>query len=474
MDPLLPPDYMRRYLDKRYGKYRAIVRDTADPEKLGRVRVLCDEVYGSDLSPWASACVMGGVRMDSAAFFPPPIDALVWVEFEAGDVERPIVSGGRIEPLTTGRQKDGTPIAESEGYQTTKSPLPMVFQGEMDGLELDGGLKGRDGAPMTSFAGRYGYVRGIQTPAGHRLVFDDTPGAERVELRHRLGGGFEVLPDGSITVLSNGTVTESSKDRNTRVEGTRRTEVGGDEVLKVRGNYTLEIDGAYNVRYVRRGTDERASDSATVAGDFARDAVGKVSLSAGTFMELLANDSIQMVAGAGFTLSAGGSGDLLFGNINGNAPAPLPFSDAVRVRGVGRASLSSWYLVPMPTELGIEAVGLAVDATNIPKVGVPGAYVRVGNLTRPMAPDGTPLLDEPAVMGTQLQLYLTQLHQLLTDFITEYSVHVHPSYSPPVTGAVALARLNALLGTLTGTFLTPAAAKARPLLLSDLVYVSKV
>lgn len=73
---------------KRYGKYRGKVVNTTDPMLLGRVRVQVPEALGGEGSVWAVACVpCGGTQAL------PPVGAEVWVEFEAGDVSRPIWTG---------------------------------------------------------------------------------------------------------------------------------------------------------------------------------------------------------------------------------------------------------------------------------------------------------------------------------------------------------------------------------------------
>lgn len=79
--------------ERFYGKYRGLVTDNMDPDNLGRLRVLVPEVLGEVVTGWASPCApYFGTQ---AGFFAmPPIGAGVWVEFEAGDLSRPIWVGG--------------------------------------------------------------------------------------------------------------------------------------------------------------------------------------------------------------------------------------------------------------------------------------------------------------------------------------------------------------------------------------------
>jgi uncharacterized protein involved in type VI secretion and phage assembly len=76
-----------------YGKYRGIVKDNEDKEQLGRIRALVPEVLGEVISGWALPCTPYAGD-GSGQFTVPPKDAGVWIEFEAGDISRPIWSGG--------------------------------------------------------------------------------------------------------------------------------------------------------------------------------------------------------------------------------------------------------------------------------------------------------------------------------------------------------------------------------------------
>jgi len=78
--------------ERLYGKYRGIVLNNMDPMQLGRVQATVPEVLGEVPTGWAAPCApYAGVQ---AGFFSlPPPGAGVWIEFEGGDVSRPIWSG---------------------------------------------------------------------------------------------------------------------------------------------------------------------------------------------------------------------------------------------------------------------------------------------------------------------------------------------------------------------------------------------
>lgn len=80
---------------KYYGKYRAIVVENspiADKKRLGRIKVKCPKIYGIASSVWAMPCVpYAGPQVGFV--MRPPRGAKVWIEFEEGDINKPIWSG---------------------------------------------------------------------------------------------------------------------------------------------------------------------------------------------------------------------------------------------------------------------------------------------------------------------------------------------------------------------------------------------
>ncbi|MGH7496695.1 MAG: phage baseplate assembly protein V [bacterium] len=78
-----------------YGKYRGVVTnndDRKDGKKMGRIRAKVPDVFGEDESGWAMPCVPYAGK-GVGFFMIPPVDALVWIEFENGDPEYPIWTG---------------------------------------------------------------------------------------------------------------------------------------------------------------------------------------------------------------------------------------------------------------------------------------------------------------------------------------------------------------------------------------------
>lgn len=136
-----------------YGKYRGTVVNNVDPMQRGRVQVSVPAVLGDGSLSWAEACVPyagDGVGL----FAVPPVGANVWVEFEGGDTDRPILAGcfwatgqapGTGLPTTKVLKTDGVTITCEDlagaGGLTIEvgSPavsVPMTFSCTASGIEL--------------------------------------------------------------------------------------------------------------------------------------------------------------------------------------------------------------------------------------------------------------------------------------------------------------------------------------------------
>lgn len=80
-------------MSRFFGKYRGNVENNIDPQQQGRIQVSVPAVLGSGTLSWAMPCAP--FAGPGVGFFAvPPVGANVWVEFEAGNPDYPIWSGG--------------------------------------------------------------------------------------------------------------------------------------------------------------------------------------------------------------------------------------------------------------------------------------------------------------------------------------------------------------------------------------------
>lgn len=78
---------------KYYGKYRGIVLLNEDPLNIGRITAMVPDVSALMPTSWAMPCLAGaGIQYGVCVI--PPTGANVWIEFEQGDPDYPIWTGG--------------------------------------------------------------------------------------------------------------------------------------------------------------------------------------------------------------------------------------------------------------------------------------------------------------------------------------------------------------------------------------------
>jgi uncharacterized protein involved in type VI secretion and phage assembly len=175
-----------------HGVYPALVTDVQDPDGQGRVQIQLPFVNGDDepaATAWARlATFMAGNERGS--WFIPEVDDEVLVAFVAGDPRRPVVIGG----IWNGR--DAPP----------------------EQMDADNNL------------------RSVTSRSGHRLLFDDTIGAEKV-LIETAGGHQLELKDasgGTVTLThSNGARIEIDSAGNVSVTANARVQIDAPAGMEV-------------------------------------------------------------------------------------------------------------------------------------------------------------------------------------------------------------------------------------------------
>ena len=171
---------------RRYGKYRGLVADVDDPRRIGRLRALVPGVLpGGELTPWALPCTPYN-GPDSGFFAVPPVDAAIWIEFEAGDVNHPIWTGGWWPEGDTPVPEEGRQGAQSSKTMKTESGLNIALDDDNETIVVSDG-NGRNKVTITSRDGK------IEIKAATKVVVE-APQIELVDgARHPLVFGDDLL-----------------------------------------------------------------------------------------------------------------------------------------------------------------------------------------------------------------------------------------------------------------------------------------
>jgi type VI secretion system secreted protein VgrG len=285
-------------LDNRYyGKYRGYVSNVTDPQNIGRIKTYVPRLLGEAETGWAMPCTPYA-GPDQGLYAIPEVGAGVWVEFEGGDLSRPLWSGmwwGKPEAEDIG-QPDSVARAAPADSEIPKEHYPerIVEPG----------------------------VRILKSATGHYILLDDRAETARVEIRDSLGNriilsdeGLQILVSNETTINEGNQTTEVDSDVTLRVGGgieeevhgsVKRT-VDGDVSLRVKGGYTERFDVAGYTRTIdHNGVSETFTGpkSDNVRGDYQQRISGAVSQTAMGGFGLTAGGNVQLASSKAVKLAA--------------------------------------------------------------------------------------------------------------------------------------------------------------------------
>ena len=114
---------------------------------------------------------------------------------------------------------------------------------------------------------RFPFNQVKETSSGHVISYDDTPGGERILIRHRKGAGVEVRADGSVVISAlNNKVEVTGGDQTVIVEGNGKLVYNGDLTLEVTGDYNVNVGGDYNVNVAGNNNTDVLQNKNTTVG----------------------------------------------------------------------------------------------------------------------------------------------------------------------------------------------------------------
>ena len=151
-----------------HGVVVGIVTDNKDPEQMGRAKINFPWRDSNDESNWARiATFMGG--KDRGAYFLPEVGDEVLVSFEHGNIEQPYIigalwNGQDMPPETNCDGKNNKRLIKS------RSGHKIIFDDSPGKEKVE-----------------------IITNAGHTIVLDDSSGGEKVEIKDKTGSNSIVI-----------------------------------------------------------------------------------------------------------------------------------------------------------------------------------------------------------------------------------------------------------------------------------------
>ena len=137
------------------------------------------------------------------------------------------------------------PLRQYVGKQSTNLEARGI---EEIKIPYGGGDKGINLELLDQISAEYPFNQVRRTVGGHVTEFDDTPGREKILIKHKSGTGLEFQPDGTILLYSSkNTVRVTAGDEKVIIEGDGDVTYHGNLKLRVDGNFDLDVGGDFNV-----------------------------------------------------------------------------------------------------------------------------------------------------------------------------------------------------------------------------------
>jgi hypothetical protein len=191
--------------------YSAVVTDNADPDELGRIRVICPELFGdhsTELPQWVPPRVPAGSAPGAGWWFVPPVDAVVFLEeTPAGDLRWSGAAWGGVNTVPAflaGNYPRRAGFTSPEGGHALALDddagllILVVDPATPDGVANYVSLDGAAGEAKIGLAtGALFTLNGSQavlmTPAGDTLMLDSDNG---ITIAHQAGAEYLALSAG--------------------------------------------------------------------------------------------------------------------------------------------------------------------------------------------------------------------------------------------------------------------------------------
>lgn len=123
---------------------------------------------------------------------------------------------------------------------------------------------------------KYPYNQVSETVSGHVIEVNDTPGGERILIKHRSGAGVELMPDGTVLFVSTKNMIQiSGADQTVIIDGEANLVYKGNLNLKVSGDLNIDVGGNYNLTTKGNKTETTiGSDRKSVTGNVGETVTG--------------------------------------------------------------------------------------------------------------------------------------------------------------------------------------------------------
>ena len=263
----------REFAGTEFVQFYGVVEDRNDPLHVGRVRVRCYGWHTSNKTelptsslPWAQVmtsvnnAAMSGIGISATGL----VEGTTVVGFfmDGRNAQRPLILGsmpgissaasgqndqGFSDPNGTYPLETGYPDTPKLAYdRSTDDPITEAKSTVETVPTVDGEWTQPD--QRGGAESRYPYNHVWQFEGGHAFEVDNTPGAERIHVYHKMGTFVEIQPDGTrVTKIVGDDYEIVVAGKNVTIKGPRHIPIAATASKLITGNYDLKVEGVHTI-----------------------------------------------------------------------------------------------------------------------------------------------------------------------------------------------------------------------------------
>lgn len=336
----LVQDLIDRLDHRHYGKYRGYVFAVDDPEGRARIRAIVPQLLGENTPTGWAEPALPYAGPDQGFFTVPDLGAGCWIEFEQGDLSKPIWSGCWWGAPTdderdqadnaTRRATPETRAAAAAGTRTPETP--------------------QHDYPRESPEPK---VRIFKSSTGHHIVLDDRPESERIEIHDSRGNRLILSAEGLDRIISNER-TYNKGGRSADIDGDDLTDIAGSQTEKIGRGHTREVRGDTEIATMGNLLESAGN------GAYKRkyDHTGLTESITGSRTEQVSGADTKVVTGAGNHTYTSGLGVSSAGSVGFTSAGPFQVAAALADTSLNVVSITGGIgNVSINTALGIMQLG---------------------------------------------------------------------------------------------------------------------
>ncbi len=211
------------------------VEDVNDPKMLGRVRIRVMNHHGAEVNTgdldWATPIIPNSAAVQGAGSAP------VGLAVGSMVVGFYIDGKSRAMPLIMGS------FAKIPGGDDSKHDVHERARGKNTIRDKQVGPE-----PASAFGAEYPHNKVFATASGHLIEIDDTPGKERINIRHKSGSYAEINNEGRIVLkAADDQFIITDGDSHSYTDKDATYEAKGKMVIKAKGKFSISSDGPIQV-----------------------------------------------------------------------------------------------------------------------------------------------------------------------------------------------------------------------------------